>query len=288
MTSGSVATMRVYISVDMEGIAGVSHPRPTNRTDSEYPAAVELMVGETNAAIEGAVAAGATDILVNDSHGGMYNLTPATVDPAARLLQGQKAWSMVAGAGPVASASQPAFDVALFIGYHARAGHATGTIAHTYTGGPVETRLNGRPTGEYGFNALALGAWGIPVGLVAGDDALAAEVEAWLPWAERIVVKDGFGSNAAASAHPTVARERIRAGATRAVERARAGELRLLQVESPVVIEVDYRRGLEADYAAIVPGAERTGDRTVRCAAADAVTAYRGFLAGVRLATLVE
>ena len=83
--------MRVYISVDMEGIAGVSHHKPTSRTDSEYPAAVALMVGEANAAIAGAMSAGATDILVNDSHGGMYNLTPAEVDPAARLLQGQKA-----------------------------------------------------------------------------------------------------------------------------------------------------------------------------------------------------
>ncbi len=278
--------MRVYISVDMEGIAGVSHPRPTSRTDSEYPAAAELMVGETNAAIAGAAAAGATDILVNDSHGGMYNLRPTDVDPAARLLQGQKPWSMVAGAA--AGDGRGAFDVALFVGYHARAGHPTGTIAHTYTGGPVETRLNGRPTGEYGFNALVLGAWGIPVGLVAGDDALAAEVERWLPWAERVVVKQGFGSNAAASLHPERARDAIRVGASRAVERAAAGDLRPFAVDEPVVIEVDYRRGLEADYAAIVPGAERVGDRTVRHLGPDPITAYRGFLAGIRLATLVE
>jgi len=278
--------MRVYISIDMEGIAGISHHKPTSRKDSEYPAAVDLMVGEANAAIAGAVAAGATDVLVNDSHGGMFNLRPAEIDPAARLLQGQKPWSMVAGAAP--RDGEPAFDVALFVGYHARAGHGTGTIAHTYTDGPVETRLNGRPTGEYGFNALILGAWGVPVGLVAGDDALATEVEGWLPWAERIVVKDGFGTNAAASLHPERAREAIRDGATRAVERAKAGELRALEVETPVVIEVDYRRGLEADFAALVPNAERVGDRTARHLGPDAVTAYRGFLAGVRLATLVE
>jgi D-amino peptidase len=280
--------MRVYISVDMEGIGGVSHHRPTSRTDSEYPAAVGLMVGEANAAVAGAVSAGATDILVNDSHGGMYNLTPAELDPAARLLQGQKAWSMVAGAAPRPKGGGPAFDVALFVGYHARAGHPTGTIAHTYTSGQTETRLDGRPTGEYGFNALLLGAWGIPVGLVAGDDALAAEVEGWLPWAERVVVKEGFGTGAAASLHPDRARDLVRAGASRAVERARAGELRLLEVEPPVIIEVDYRRALEADFAAIVPNAERVGDRTVRHPGPDPVTAYRGFLAGVRLAGTVE
>lgn len=280
--------MRVYISVDMEGIAGVSHPRPTGRTDAEYPAAVRLMVGEANAAIEGARSAGATDILVNDSHGGMYNLPPADLDPTARLLQGQKAWSMVAGAAPDGDGAGARFDVALFVGYHARAGHPTGTIAHTYTGGPTETRLNGRTTGEYGFNALVLGAWGIPVGLVAGDDALAEEVATWLPWAERAVVKEGVGSNAAASLHPDAARARIRDAAARAVARARAGELRLLEVDPPVVIEVDYRRGIEADLAALVPLGERIGDRTARHHGPDPITAYRGFLAGVRMATLAE
>jgi D-amino peptidase len=279
--------VRVYISVDLEGIAGVSHPKPTGRGDADYPAAVELMVGEANAAIEGALAAGATDILVNDSHGGMYNLRPAAMHPAARILQGQKAWSMVAGAAP--RADGPAFDVALFVGYHARAGHATGTIAHTYTGAPTETRLNGRPTGEYGFNALLLGAWGIPVGLVAGDDALAAEVAGWLPWAERVVVKEGHGTSAAASVHPDRARDLVRAGATRAVERAaRGGELSLFEVDGPATIEADYHRALQADYAAIAPLAVRIGDRTVRHPGPDAVTAYRGFLAGVRLASLVE
>ena len=92
--------MRVYISVDMEGIAGIGHPEPTDPTDRRYPVSVDLMVGETNAAIEGALAAGATDILVNDSHWNMYNLLPADLHPAARVLQGQKAWSMVAGAHP--------------------------------------------------------------------------------------------------------------------------------------------------------------------------------------------
>jgi D-amino peptidase len=277
--------VRVYLSVDMEGIAGVSHANPTRRGDAEYPAAVDLMVGETNAAIGGACDAGAEDVLVNDSHGGMYNLRPAELDPRARALQGQKAWSMVAGAEP---RDGRAFDVALFVGYHARAGHPTGTIAHTYSQHPVETRLNGRPTGECGLNALVLGAWGIPVGLVAGDDALAAEVAEWLPWAERVVVKEGHGSSGAASLHPEQARALLRAGAARAVERARARELRPFQVASPAVIEVDYRRALEADYAAIVPGATRIGDRTVRYEFADPLDAYRGFLAGVRLASLVE
>jgi D-amino peptidase len=273
--------MKVYISVDMEGIGGISHAHPTDAKDARYPVSVDLMLGETNAAIEGALAAGATDILVNDSHASMHNLLPEAINPAATVLQGQKAWSMVAGA-------VDGFDVALFVGYHARAGHPRGTIAHTYSGRPVETRLDGRPTGEYGLNALVLGAWGIPVGLVTGDDALADEVADWLPWAERVVVKHADGGSSAASIHPSLARDLVRAGAERAVRRAATGELECLSVASPVAIEVDYARGVIADHAAILPGAERIGDRTVRLAFPDAVSAYRAFLAANRLAGAVD
>jgi D-amino peptidase len=275
--------MKVYISVDMEGIGGVSHSDPTQRGDAGYPAAVALMVGEANAAVDGAFAGGATEVLVNDSHGGMFNLTPEAIDPRAVLLQGQKPWSMVAGAGPDAG-----FTVALFVGYHTRAGHPTGTISHTYSYAPTLTTLQGKPVGESGLNALALGAWGVPVGLVCGDDELAHETEAWFPWAERVIVKSAVSRRAAASVHPSVARERVRAGAERAVRRAAAGEMQLLDVGRPITLEAEYRNAGEADWAAIVPGTERFGDRGVRVVTDDPITAYRTFLAGVRLASLVD
>jgi len=275
--------MKVYISVDMEGIGGVSHSRPTERGDAGYPAAVSLMVGEANAAIAGGFDGGATEVLVNDSHGQMYNLTPEDLDPRAVLLQGQKPWSMVAGAGP-----DRGFEVALLVGYHTRAGHPTGTIAHTYSYGPTLTTLQGKPVGEAGINALALSAWGVPVGLVCGDDEVATETEAWFPWAERVVVKSVESRRAAASVHPSVARERVRAGAKRAVERAAAGELRLLELDGPITVEAEYANAGMADYAAIVPGTERYGDRGVRVVTDDPIVAYRTFLAGVRLAGLVD
>jgi D-amino peptidase len=276
--------VKVYISVDMEGVAGVNHPAPTGRADSRYPDAVALMIGEANAAIAGAFDGGATEVLVNDSHGSMFNLRPSEMDPRARVLQGQKAWSMVEGAGP-----DRGFGVALFVGYHARAGHPRGTIAHTYSGRPTASRLNGRLVGESGINAAALGAWGVPVGLVTGDDALAEEVEDWLPWAGRVIVKDAAGGSSAASLHPEAARELICDGAAAAVRAAKvAGKLKLLEVDRPVVIEVEYVNGVTADFAAIVPGATRVGDRGVRFEAAEPVTAYRGFLAGIRLAGVVE
>jgi D-amino peptidase len=211
----------------------------------------------------------------------MFNLPPEDLDPRAVLLQGQKPWSMVAGAGP-----DRGFEVALFVGYHTRAGHPTGTIAHTYSGEPTLTTLQGRPVGEAGVNALALSAWGVPVGLVSGDDQLALETEAWFPWAERVVVKTAMSRRAAASVHPTVARDRVRAGAEQAVRRAASGELHLLDLRPPIVLEAEYRHALEADYAALVPGVERYGDRGVRVTTDDPVVAFRAFLAGVRLAGL--
>jgi len=273
--------VKVYISVDMEGIGGISHSKPTERGDAGYPAAVALMVGEANAAIEGAFAGGATEVLVNDSHGQMFNLVPEDVDARAVLLQGQKPWSMVAGAGP-----DRGFEVALFVGYHTRAGHPTGTIAHTYSGNPTLTTLQGKPVGESGINALALGAWGVPVGLVTGDDQLALETELWFPWAERVIVKSAVSRRAAASVHPSVARERVRAGAKRAVERAAAGELQVFDPGRPITLEAEYENAGQADHAAIVPGTERFGDRGVRVVTDDPIVAYRAFLAGVRLATI--
>ena len=245
--------MRVYISVDMEGIAGVSHAAPTQRGDSGYPAAVRLMDGEANAAIRGAFDGGATEVVVNDSHGSMYNLTPEDLDPRARLVQGRKPLSMVQ------SAADGRFDVALFVGYHARAGHPTGTIAHTYTGGPTLTTLGGRPVGEYGINGLYLGALGVPVGMVAGDDALAAEVADWLPWAERVVVKRAVSRGAADSVHPSVARELVAAASQRAVERAAAGELEVLTLSAPISVGIEFRHGGQADFAAVIPDFVREG-----------------------------
>ena len=275
--------MKVYVSVDMEGIAGVSHPSPTGRADRDYPAAVELMIGETNAAVEGALAGGATEVVVNDSHGGMYNLTPEKVHPAARLVQGQKPYSMVE------AAAVAGFGVAIFVGYHARAGHPRGTIAHTYSSGPTLTTLAGRPVGEYGINGLYLGALGVPVGMVAGDDALAEEVAEWLPGAERVVVKRAVSGHAADSLHPSRARELVQAGARRAVERAAASDPTMTPLVLPAPIRVGIVFGLaaQADYAAVMPGMRREGDRGLVYDAADGVEAFRAFVCAVRLAGLV-
>jgi D-amino peptidase len=240
------------------------------------------MEGEANAAITGAFEGGATHVTVNDSHGPMYDLSPEALDPRARLVQGRKPFSMVE------AAADGAFDVALFVGYHARAGHPRGTIAHTYTGQPTLTTLAGRPTGEYGINGLYLGALGVPVGLVTGDDALADEVAEWLPWSERVIVKQGRGFRAADSVHPSVARELIALAARRAVERAAARELQPLVLPAPIEVGIEFRHAGQADFAAVIPGFDRVADRGVRFVAADGIEAFRAFVAAVRIADIAD
>ncbi|MGH2468034.1 MAG: M55 family metallopeptidase [Candidatus Limnocylindrales bacterium] len=276
--------MRVYISVDMEGIAGVSHPEPTRRGDDGYPLAVELMVGEANAAIEGAFAGGAEQVVVEDSHGSMFNLPPGAMDPRARLVQGHKPLSMVEGA------ADGRFDVALFVGYHTRAGHPRGTIAHTQSGAQTLTTLGGRPVGEYAFNALYLGALGLAVGMVSGDDALAEEVAEVLPWAERVVVKRAVGRSAADSLHPSLAADLVRASARRAVERAVARDPALipLRLEPPIAVGIEFDHAGRADLAAVMPPLRREGDRGVAFEAPDSLTAYRLFICAVRLGSLAS
>jgi D-amino peptidase len=276
--------VRVYISVDMEGVAGISHANPTRRGDYGYAQAVELMVGEANAAIEGAFDGGATAVTVNDSHGGMYNLTPEALDRRARVVLGKKPLSMNEA---IADAN---LDVALFVGYHARAGHPTGVISHTYNPRAVLVEVDGRPISEAGINALYQGAFGVPVAMVTGDDALAAELDDWLPWAETVVVKRAISYQAADSVHPALARDMIRDAARRAVERVRGegSSLQPLTMEPPIDLRIEFTTPAQADFVAVMPGFDRVADRSVVFVADDAVMLFRALISAVRMAPAAD
>jgi len=147
----------------------------------------------------------------------------------------------------------------------------------------MAVRVNDVDHNEAGLNAIRLGHHGIPVALVAGDDALAGEVEALLPWAERVVVKRGLGYSAADSMSPTEARTAIREGTHRALERL--AEMRPYRPATPIRGEVDFRFSMQAAYAAVLPEAERTGPRSVAFEADDGEAFFRRFLAVQRLAS---
>lgn len=270
--------MRLYVSVDMEGVAGVAHPAQTyfdagtDRTD--YDRSRALMEGETNAVVEAAVGAGVEEVVVNDSHWTMRNLRAEQLHAAARLIIGDKPYSMTMGIGR--------FDAAAFVGYHAGAGHPTGIIGHTYSGVVLEARVNGVAHNEAALNALRLGHHGVPVALVAGDDALAGEVEQLLPWAERVIVKRALAAFVAESLSPQRAREALAAGLRDAL--ARIGEMRPYAMEPPLRLEIDLRLPIMADYCVVMPGVERIGPRTVAAAPGDAEELYRYFVSAVRMA----
>jgi D-amino peptidase len=250
--------MRVYLSVDMEGIAGVVHEDQTDPTEprhaGEYNRFRRLMTNEANAAIAGALEAGAAKVLVNDSHWLMRNLLAEELDPAAELLSGGPKWlSMVEGI-------DGGFEAAMFIGYHARAGTRHAMIDHTYTSRVYEARINGQPVGELALNAAMAGVHGVPVVLVSGDQAVAAEAKALLgAGVETVIVKEAVGRFAARSLAPSVACERIRAGAAAALKRSQAP----FTFQAPIRLEVDFIVTQMADLAELVPGSSRTGGRTV-------------------------
>ena len=253
--------MRVMISIDMEGVAGIATLDQTIRGGSGYPRAMELMTAEANAAIAGAFEGGASEVVVDDSHGTMDNLLHTALDPRARLIFGSpRAQCMVHGL-------DESFDVVLFIGYHAPAG-CHGVQAHTYSGAFTEVRINGVAQSEASANALIAAAVGVPVGMLAGDDEICAIARELFPQAVVVEVKKAEGFAAADSLHPEQACNLIRIGASDAVRGAK--KLKKPKKPGKLVIEFDFGNPFQADFAALPPNTERVGGRTIRTTLPDA------------------
>ena len=206
---------KVYISVDMEGISGINGDDQTSAGQAEYARGRKLMVEDANAAIRGAFAGGATEVVVNDSHGGQRNLLPEDLDPRARLISHSfKRHGMVEGLDET-------FDSILFIGYHARASAPRGLFAHTGSGIVRDLQLNGVAVGEGGINA-AMAAWyGVAVALVTGDDTAVEEVQAIVPGVKGVTVKRAINTRAVEMLPLAEARRLIEAGAKEAVAAAK-------------------------------------------------------------------
>ncbi|GAA1979164.1 M55 family metallopeptidase [Catenulispora subtropica] len=175
--------MRIYISADMEGITGLVDADDVQPGGRDYERGRRAMTDDVNAAVRGALRAGATEIVVNDAHGPMRNLVSDTLHPAARLIRGKpKTMGMVEGL-------TPAFDAMVCVGYHSRAG-AHGVLSHSFMGHEIEDMwLDERPTGEIGLVHASAAAMGVPVAVLAGDDAACQEATAWDPAIATVAVK---------------------------------------------------------------------------------------------------
>jgi len=246
--------MKIYISCDMEGISGVVHWDDTGREGQEdYQRFRKLMTLEANAAVEGALLGGATEVVVNDSHGGMRNIMLEDFHKEARLITGStKFMSMMEGL-------DASYNAAIFIGYHARAG-ARGVLSHTYTGQVLEYRVNGEIMGETGMNAMVAGAFGVPVIFLSGDSTVTSEAKRLLGNIQTVAVKEAATRYAAKCLHPEKARELIRAGVQEALKSPRP---KPLVASKPVTVSVKFSNSGQADGASVLPHSKREDDLTV-------------------------
>jgi D-amino peptidase len=269
--------MRVFVSVDLEGVTGTTDAREMSPGD-DYETARRWMTAEANAAIAGAFEGGAGEVVVCDSHSRARNLLLDELDPRAKLIRGRhKPRRMVEGLGPT-------FAAVLLVGFHARAGAGPGVLNHTWVGRELQNlRIDGEPAGEIALISRVCRRHGVPIALVTGDDVACAEAEELLGEIETVAVKRSIDRYAVETEHPSVTTGRIEAAAKRAVE-GLAG----LQAEpdaGPLEMEAEWNSTSIAALCALVPGVEVAADpRVVRWRAADAVEALDVFVVLTTLA----
>jgi len=221
--------LKVFISVDMEGICGVIHWEDVSRNGLDYSLFRKLMTLETNAAVEGALEAGAAYVLVRDAHGSGRNILPDLLHPAAELLRD---WS--GGPLDMMEGIDKTFDAVIFIGYHARANTPNAVLDHTMTGSIYSVTLNGKPMPEAGINAFIAGNFEVPVVMVAGDAAICQQSKELFGKVVTVPVKEGIG-NAARMLHPQKAQELIKEKAREAL--LRLNEFKPFKLKPPYTIE---------------------------------------------------
>lgn len=248
--------MKIYISVDIEGVAGVCSVVQGQRGNSDYELARRLMTLEANAASAGAFAGGATGVTIADSHGGMNNLVLDEIDPRVRVVTGSRR-----PASMVASLDE-SYDGLVLIGYHAAAGER-GVLAHTLSS--IAFRhidINGITAGEPTLFAGHAGELGVPLLAASGDDCLASEIKAQFPGAIPISVKCAMSAEAADSLAPGAARSFIEREVCRAVRRSAEFPIEL-PTRPPYAVVVEFVRQTHADAAALLPWVDRRGAMSV-------------------------
>ena len=261
----------------MEGISGLVRWADVISSGMDFQRNRRFMTGDANAAIAGAFDGGATEVVVEENHGveELCDLVLDEIDPRCRVVR---------GAGRPAARTMAGLDatigVVLFLGHHARAGSFPGIMAHTVSYERFKSvRIAGAPVGESEIMTIRAGELGVPVGLVTGDQVLIAELGKRAPWVERVEVKRALSNVAGDVIPPARARDLIRAGARRALERARRGEFPIYRDQpAPHEIEVELRAPIEdalRENLAQLPEFEIADERTVRTLAENMDLGFR-------------
>ena len=261
--------MKLYISADIEGVAGVVSRDQGSPDNFEYDKGREWMTGEVRAACEGASAAGATAIVVSDSHGNGQNLLLDALPDDVRVV---RSWPRPLGM--MDGLQEGGFDAAMLIGYHAGASNEGGTLAHTLYGLVIRSiRINGEIASEAYISAATAGDFGVPVVLISGDDVFVEETTSCFEVAESVVTKHSVGTLSASTVTPARARELLRDAAGRAM--GGLTDVRPFRIAPPIELEVAFKHRLPAELLAYLPVVNRLDAFTVAYQAADMSDASR-------------
>lgn len=256
--------LKVFISIDMEGLAGVVTNPDVSSNGPDYPHFRAIMAAEANAAIEGAFRAGATEVLVRDSHGSKENLLPGDVDPRARLLRG-----LSTGPKNMMEGIDSTFGAVVFVGYHAKAGTPNAILEHTSTGNVIDFSINGVSLPEGGYNALVAGLYGVPVVFVAGDRAVVEQIRGLVGPIDGVAVKEEIG-DASNGMSPKTAQDAIRTTVEHAVKNRARAKVWKLSGPYTMVLKVKQERPLYA-------GAQRVRDGEVTFSSPDLLAILSAF-----------
>ena len=268
--------MKLYISVDMEGITGLVDHTHVDSSKHNYDRGRKIMTQEANYVIEKAFETGCQEVIVNDSHSKMNNLLIEDLHPETQLITGDvKPFSMVQGL-------DDSYGGAVFVGYHARAS-MSGVMSHSMIFGVRHMWINDVQIGELGFNAYVAGHYGVPVIMVAGDDGAAREAESLIPNITTAVVKQSISRSAAKSLTPVKAGELL-AEKTELAIKNKDKVKPLTPPENPV-LRIEFANYGQAEWANLMPGTEiEEGTTIVRYQAKNILEAYQAMLVMTELA----
>jgi D-amino peptidase len=265
--------LKVYISADMEGVGGVSTwDKQSSPKGADYEKYRRLMTLEVNAAIAGAYDAGATEVLVSDSHWDGQNIDPELLDKRVRIV---RAWPRPLG---MMQGIDSSFAAVAFVGYHASEGQASAILAHTESGSTIfDVKLNGVTVPEAGINAAIAGEFGVPVVFLSGDQTIGEEARRLLGPIEVAAVKTAGGFYSGTMLHPEECQRLIREGVKRGVEKRRS--LSPYRLSRPVKLEVTFKNTALAEIASYFQGVERPKGNVIVYSARDMLDASRFFSA---------
>jgi len=266
--------MRVYISADMEGATGVTNSDDVWLGRPEFARFRKLLTGDVNAAVEGAVDAGATEVVINEAHGPARNILIEELNPHAEMITGYfKPLGMMEGINE-------RFDAALFVAFHAKAGTDAAIMDHTLRGKEiVGLKINGTSAGEIALCSAVAGSFNVPVALVTGDDKATAEATSLLGNVETVTVKQALNRFVAKCAPPEVTSRKIRAATKTALGRVK--ELKPYKIDSPVQFEVEFNSTAVTAMATLIPEVRREGSRSVSISADNFIDAYKRLRAAI-------